>query len=58
MKFIKVSDKQTIEQLKKDGFKIVMVSGDVVTFLYDEKLKFNKTDKIIFCNRLEFEGGE
>lgn len=48
MKFIKTTDKNTIDELKKSGFILLFERNGVATFLNDSKLVFNKTNKKIF----------
>lgn len=51
--FIKTSDKETKENLLKEGFKLVSQDGNVYTFLNDHALTFeDKTQKIQYSNML------
>lgn len=51
--FIKTSDKETKENLLKEGFKLVSQDGNVATFLNDHSLTFDNTNnKIQYSNIL------
>lgn len=51
--FIKSSDKETIDKLRKLGFKELSKDGDVVTFLNDKALTFDeKNQKVIYSNTI------
>ena len=53
--FIKTSDKETIDTLLAEGFKLVSQDGDVVTFLNDHSLTFDNTNKKFqYSNMLTF----
>lgn len=53
--FIKTSDKETKENLLKEGFKLVSQDGNVVTFLNNHSLIFENTNnKIQYSNMLTF----
>nr|DAH04932.1 MAG TPA: hypothetical protein [Bacteriophage sp.]DAJ69672.1 MAG TPA: hypothetical protein [Caudoviricetes sp.]DAO12264.1 MAG TPA: hypothetical protein [Bacteriophage sp.]DAP04458.1 MAG TPA: hypothetical protein [Caudoviricetes sp.] len=53
--FIKTSDKETKENLLKEGFKLVSQDGNVVTFLNNHSLTFENTNnKIQYSNMLTF----
>ena len=53
--FIKTSDKETKENLLKEGFKLVSQDGNVATFLNNHSLTFENTNnKIQYSNRLTF----
>ena len=43
--FIKTSDKETINALLAEGFKLVSQDGNVATFLNDRSLTFDNTNK-------------
>lgn len=54
-KFIKTSDKETKENLLKEGFKLVSQDGNVATFLNNHSLTFENTNnKIQYSNMLTF----
>ena len=51
--FIKTSDKETKENLLKEGFKLVSQDGNVETFLNNHSLTFENTNnKIQYSNML------
>lgn len=51
--FIKTSDKETKENLFKEGFKLVSQDGNVATFLNNHSLTFENTNnKIQYSNML------
>nr|DAE30520.1 MAG TPA: hypothetical protein [virus sp. ctiha2] len=53
--FIKTSDKETKENLLKEGFKLVSQDGNVATFLNNHSLTFENTNnKIQYSNMLAF----
>ena len=53
--FIKTSDKETKENLLKEGFKLVSQDGNVATFLNNHSLTFeNTSNKIQYSNMLTF----
>ena len=53
--FIKTSNKETKENLLKEGFKLVSQDGNVVTFLNNHSLTFENTNnKIQYSNMLTF----
>lgn len=53
--FIKTSDKETKENLLKEGFKLVSQDGNVATFLNNHSLTFENTNnKIKYSNMLTF----
>lgn len=53
--FIKTSDKETKENLLKEGFKLVSQDENVVTFLNNHSLTFENTNnKIQYSNMLTF----
>ena len=53
--FLKTSDKETINTLLVEGFKLVSQDGNVVTFLNDRPLTFENTNKKIqYSNMLTF----
>lgn len=53
--FIKPSDKETKENLLKEGFKLVSQDGNVATFLNNHSLTFENTNnKIQYSNMLTF----
>lgn len=53
--FIKTSDKETKENLLKEGFKLVSQDGNVATFLNNYSLTFENTNnKIQYSNMLTF----
>ena len=53
--FIKTSDKETRENLLKEGFKLVSQDGNVATFLNNHYLTFENTNnKIQYSNMLTF----
>lgn len=53
--FIKTSDKETKENLLKEGFKLVSQDGNVETFLNNYSLTFENTNnKIQYSNMLTF----
>ena len=53
--FIKTSDKETKENLLKEGFKLVSQDVNVYTFLNDHALTFeDKNKKIQYTNMLTF----
>ena len=53
--FIKTSDKETKENLLKEGFKLVSQDGNVATFLNNHSLSFENTNnKIQYSNMLTF----
>lgn len=53
--FIKTSDKETKENLLKEGFKLVSQDGNVATFLNNHSLTFENTNnKIQHSNMLTF----
>lgn len=53
--FIKTSDKETKENLLKEGFKLVSQDGNVATFLNNHSLTFENTNnKIRYSNMLTF----
>lgn len=53
--FIKTSDKETIDALLAEGFKPVSQDGNVVTFLNDNSLTFDHTNKKFqYSNMLTF----
>ena len=53
--FIKTSDKETKENLLKEGFKLVSQDGNVATFLNNHCLTFENTNnKIQYSNMLTF----
>ena len=53
--FIKTSDKETKENLLKEGFKLVSQDGNVATFINDHSLTFDNTNnKIQYSNMLTF----
>lgn len=53
--FIKTSDKETKENLLKEGFKLVSQDGNVATFLNNHYLTFENTNnKIQYSNMLTF----
>nr|DAN21747.1 MAG TPA_asm: protein of unknown function DUF4771 [Bacteriophage sp.] len=53
--FIKTSDKETKENLLKEGFKLVSQDGNVATFLNSHSLTFENTNnKIQYSNMLTF----
>nr|DAH72855.1 MAG TPA: hypothetical protein [Bacteriophage sp.] len=53
--FIKTSDKETKENLLKEGFKLVSQDGNVATFLNNHSLTFENTNnKIQYSNILTF----
>jgi tyrosyl-tRNA synthetase len=51
--FIKSSDKNTIEKLKKLGYQVINVTGNVTTFINDPKIagKFDE-NKVLYSNIL------
>ena len=52
---IKTSDKETKENLLKEGFKLVSQDGNVATFLNNHSLTFENTNnKIQYSNMLTF----
>lgn len=52
--FIKTSDKETKENLLKEGFKLVSQDGNVATFLNNHSLTFENTNnKIQYYIKLE-----
>lgn len=53
--FIKTSDKETKENLLKEGFKLVSQDGNVATFVNNHSLTFENTyNKIQYSNMLTF----
>lgn len=53
--FIKTSDKETKENLLKEGFKLVSQDGNVATFFNNHSLTFENTNnKIQYSNMLTF----
>ena len=53
--FIKTSDKETKENLLKEGFKLVSQDEHVATFLNNHSLTFENTNnKIQYSNMLTF----
>ena len=53
--FIKTSDKETKENLLKEGFKLVSQDEKVWTFINDHSLTFENTNnKIQYSNMLTF----
>lgn len=53
--FIKTSDKETKENLLKEGFKLVSQDGNVATFVNNHSLIFENTNnKIQYSNILTF----
>lgn len=53
--FIKTSDKETINALLAEGFKLVSQDGNETTFLNDNSLTFDHTNKKIqYSNMLTF----
>lgn len=53
--FIKTSDKETKENLLKEGFKLVSQDGNVATFVNNHSLIFENTNnKIQYSNMLTF----
>lgn len=53
--FIKTSDKETKENLLKEGFKLVFQDGNVATFVNNHSLTFENTNnKIQYSNMLTF----
>ena len=53
--FIKTSDKETKENVLKEGFKLVSQDGNVATFLNNHSLTFENTNnKIQYSNMLTF----
>ena len=53
--FIKTSDKETKENLLREGFKLVSQDGNVATFLNNHSLTFENTNnKIQYSNMLTF----
>jgi predicted RNA binding protein YcfA (HicA-like mRNA interferase family) len=53
--FIKTSDKETINTLLAEGFKLVSQDGNVATFLNDHSLTFDNTNKKFqYSNMLTF----
>ena len=53
--FIKTSDKETKENLLKEGFKLVSQDGNVATFVNNHSLTFENTNnKIQYSNILTF----
>jgi hypothetical protein len=51
--FIKVSDAETIEKMKSEGFQIIEETNGVVTFLNDTSKKVDFDDKkVVYTNKL------
>lgn len=50
--FIKTSDKETKENLLKEGFKLVSQDGNVATFLNNHSLTFENTNNKIQCSNM------
>lgn len=56
-KFFVVTDKELIEDFKKQGFKVMSESDGMVTFANNKNIKkslYELSDKIVFTNRLNF----
>ncbi len=53
MNFVKTSDKQTAETLKKEGFTLVSEDGGTFCFMNDAIFKFSEAPKnIVYTNVL------
>lgn len=50
--FIKTSDKETKENLLKEGFKLVSQDGNVATFVNNHSLTFENTNNKIQCSNM------
>lgn len=51
--FIKVSDAETIEKMKSEGFQIIEETSGVVTFLNDTSKKVDFDEKkVVYTNKL------
>lgn len=50
--FIKTSDKDTAEQLKKQGFNLISQEGNIFVFLNDKPTKFSEeyNKKLVYTN--------
>lgn len=55
MNFIKCSDKETIEKLKKLGYPVISESNGVATFINkpSSMANFSDNDKVVYTNKLE-----
>lgn len=53
-KFIKTTDKETAEKLKAEGLYLFSEQNGMFTFINNgKKVEFDKTDKLVFSNKLE-----